>query len=69
MYVVVKTVENNGIKYFTMLASNGTYVDDDITKVIIFSTAALATKQRDVLASLNPDDTFIVKEIVLEDVE
>lgn len=69
MYVVVKTVENNGIKYFTMLASNGTYVDDDITKVIIFSTAALATKQRDVLASLNPDDTFTVKEIVLEDVE
>ena len=69
MYVVVKTVENNGIKYFTMLASNGTYVDDDITKVIIFSTAALAIKQRDVLASLNPDDTFTVKEIVLEDVE
>lgn len=69
MYVVVKTVENNGVKYFTMLASNGTYVDDDITKVIIFSTAALATKQRDVLASLNPDDTFTVKEIVLEDVE
>lgn len=69
MYVVVKEVENNGVKYFTMLASNGTYVDDDITKVIIFSTAVLATKQRDVLASLNPDDTFTVKEIVLEDVE
>lgn len=68
MYVVVKELENNGVKYFTMLASNGTYVDDDITKVIIFSTSAIATKQKDVLASLNPDDTFSVKEIVLQDV-
>ncbi len=68
MYVIVKTVENNGQKHFSMLASNGTYVDDNLQKAIIFPTSAIATKQKDVLAALNPDDTFTVKEIVLQDI-
>lgn len=68
MYIVVKAVENNGIEYFTMLAYNGTYTTDDLTKVVIFPTSAIATKQKDALAALNPDDTFSVKQIVLQDV-
>ena len=51
-----------------MLASNGTYTDGDLTKAVIFSTKELATKQKEVLAALNPDDTFIVKQIVLQDI-
>lgn len=68
MYIVVKAVEDNGIEYFTMLAYNGTYTTDDLSKVVMFSTSAIATKQKDALASLNPDDTFSVKQIVLQDV-
>lgn len=67
MYVIVKTIENNGIKHFSMLAANGTYVEDSLQKAIMFPTAAIATKQKDVLAALNPDDTFTVKQIVLQD--
>ena len=69
MYVIVKTIENNGITHFSMLAANGTYTDDNLMKAIIFPTVAVANKQRDVLAALNPDDTFTVKEIVLQDVQ
>lgn len=69
MYVIVKTVENNGVKYFSILASNGTYVEDNLSKAIIFNSQTLATKQRDVLAGLNPDDTFTVKQIVLQDIQ
>lgn len=69
MYVVVKVLENNNYTHFSMLAANGTFVDDNLTKAIIFPTAALATKQKDVLAGLNPDDTFVVKQIVLQDVQ
>lgn len=68
MYIVVKTVDNT-LKHFSMLAYNGTFVDDNISKAIIFPTSTLATKQRDVLAGLNPDDTFTVKQIVLQDVQ
>lgn len=69
MYVVVKNIENDNFTHFSMLASNGTYTDDDLTKAVIFPTVDLAIKQKDVLAGLNPDDTFSVKEIVLEDVK
>ena len=68
MYIIVKTIENNNYKHFSMLASNGTFVDDNLTKAIIFPTSALATKQKEVLAGLNPDDTFTVKQIVLQDI-
>lgn len=69
MYVVVKVTTNpNGLKHFSMLSANGTYVDDSINKAIIFSTAAIATKQKDVLASLNPDDTFEIRQVVLQTV-
>ena len=68
MYVIVKNIENNNFTHFSMLASNGTYTNDDLTKAIIFPTVALATKQKDVLAGLNPDDTFAIKQIVLQDI-
>lgn len=69
MYVIVKNIENNNYTHFSMLASNGTFVDDNLTRAIIFPSAAVATKQKEVLAALNPDDTFIVKQIVLQDVQ
>lgn len=69
MYVIIKELENNNFTHFSMLASNGTFVDDNLTKAIIFPTAAVATKQKEVLAALNPDDTFIVKQIVLQDIQ
>ena len=68
MYVIVKSTTNSNFEHFSMLASNGTYTDGDLTKAVIFSTAELATKQKEVLAALNPDDTFIVKQIVLQDI-
>ena len=52
-----------------MLESNGTFTYNNLTKAIIFSTAALATKQKDILEGLNPDDTFIVKKVVLQDIQ
>lgn len=69
MYVVVKNIENNNFTHFSMLASNGTFVDDDLRKAVIFPSAAVATKQKEVLTALNPDDTFTVKQIVLQDVQ
>ena len=69
MYIVVKNTENNGFKHFSMLAYNGVFVDDNLAKAVIFPTSALATKQKDVLSALNPDDTFTVKQIVLQDVQ
>lgn len=69
MYVIIKTIENNNFTHFSMLASNGIFVDDNLTKAVIFPSVALANKQRDVLAGLNPDETFTVKEIVLQDVQ
>ena len=69
MYVIVKTIENNNYTHFSMLASNGTFTDNNLTKAIIFPTAALATKQKDILEGLNPDDTFIVKQVVLQDIQ
>ena len=68
MYVIVKNTTDSNFEHFSMLASNGTYTDGDLTKAIIFSTKELATKQKEVLAALNPDDTFIVKQIVLQDI-
>ena len=68
MYVIVKNIENNNYTHFSMLASNGTFVDDNLARAIIFSTAAVATKQKEVLQALNPDDTFAVKQIVLQDI-
>ncbi len=68
MYVIIKTVESNKVTHFSMLASNGTFTDDNLRNAVIFETAALATKQKEVLAGLNPDDTFIVKQIVLQDI-
>lgn len=69
MYVVVKNIENNNFTHFSMLASNGIFVDDNLTKAIIFPSVELANKQRDVLSGLNPDETFTVKQIVLQDVQ
>ena len=69
MYVIVKNIENNNYTHFSMLASNGTFVDDNLARAIIFPTAAVATKQKEVLAALNPNDTFTVKQIVLQDVQ
>lgn len=69
MYVIVKSIENNNYTHFSMLAANGTFVNDDLAKAIIFPTAALATKQKEVLEGLNPDDTFTVKQIVLQDIQ
>ena len=68
MYVIVKNTTDSNFEHFSMLASNGTYTDGDLTKAVIFSTAELATKQKEVLAALNPDDTFTVKQIVLQDI-
>ena len=68
MYVIVKSTTNSNFEHFSMLASNGTYTDKDLTKAVIFSTKELATKQKEVLAELNPDDTFTVKQIVLQDI-
>lgn len=68
MYVIVKSTTNSNFEHFSMLASNGTYTDGDLTKAVIFSTKELATKQKEVLAALNPDDTFTVKQIVLQDI-
>ncbi len=67
MYIIVKTVNNN-TKYFGMLSYNGTFVEDNLNKAIIFPTSALATKQKEVLAALNPNDTYTVKQIVLQNV-
>lgn len=69
MYVIVKNIENNNYTHFSMLASNGIFVDDNLTKAVIFPTAELATKQKDVLAGLNPEETFTVKQIVLQDIQ
>ena len=69
MYVVIKNIENDDLAIFSMLASNGTYTSEDLTKAVIFPTVELATKQKEVLAGLNPNDTFSIKEIVLEDVD
>lgn len=52
-----------------MLASNRIFTNNNLTKVIIFPTEALATKQKDILEGLNPDDTFIVKQVVLQDIQ
>ena len=68
MYIIVKSTTDSNFEHFSMLASNGTYTDRDLTKAIIFSTKELATKQKEVLAALNPDDTFTVKQIVLQDI-
>lgn len=68
MYVIVKNITNSNFEHFSMLASNGTYTDGNLTKAVIFSTAELATKQKEVLQTLNPDDTFAVKQIVLQDI-
>lgn len=68
MYVIVKSTTDSNFEHFSMLASNGTYTNGDLTKAVIFSTKELATKQKEVLAALNPDDTFIVKQIVLQDI-
>ena len=68
MYVIVKNTTDSNFEHFSMLASNGTYTDGDLTKAVIFSTKELATKQKEVLSALNPDDTFIVKQIVLQDI-
>lgn len=67
MYVIVKTVDKK-VTHFSMLASNGTFTDGDLRNAVIFDTAALATKQKEVLTSLNPKDTFTVKQIVLQDI-
>jgi hypothetical protein len=69
MYVIVKNIENNNYTHFSMLASNGIFVDDNLTKAVIFPTAELATKQKDVLAGLNPEEIFTVKQIVLQDIQ
>ncbi len=69
MYVIVKNIENNNYTHFSMLASNGTFVDDNLARAIMFPTAAVATKQKEVLSALNPDDTFTVKQIVLQDIQ
>lgn len=68
MYVIVKNITDSNFEHFSMLASNGTYTDGNLTKAVIFSTAELATKQKEVLQTLNPDDTFAVKQIVLQDI-
>ena len=68
MYVIVKSTTDSNFEHFSMLASNGTYTDGDLKKAVIFSTKELATKQKEVLAALNPDDTFTVKQIVLQDI-
>lgn len=68
MYVIVKSIENNNYTHFSMLASNGTFVDDSLSKAVMFPTAEVATKQKEVLAALNPNDTFTVKQIVLQDI-
>ena len=68
MYVIVTSTTDSSFEHFSMLASNGTYTDKDLTKAVIFSTAELATKQKEVLSALNPDDTFTVKQIVLQDI-
>lgn len=67
MYIIVKTVSGN-TKYFGMLSYNGTFVEDNLNKAIIFPTSALATKQKEVLTALNPNDTYTVKQIVLQNV-
>lgn len=69
MYVIVKNIENNNYTHFSMLASNGIFVDDNLTKAVIFPTVELATKQKEVLAGLNPEETFTVKQIVLQDIQ
>ena len=69
MFVIVTTNEDDEEEYFNMLAGNGTYVDTDIKKAVIFSTAAIANKQKDVLDSFDPEETFVVKEIVLQGLE
>lgn len=68
MYVIVKVIENDKYTHFSMLASNGVFEDNNLAKAIIFPTAELATKQKEVLSSLSPDDTFKVKQIVLQDI-
>ena len=68
MYVIIKSTTDSNFEHFSMLASNGTYTNGDLTKAVIFSTKELATKQKEVLSALNPDDTFIVKQIVLQDI-
>ena len=69
MYVIVKSIENGNYTHFSMLASNGTFTDNNLAKAIIFPSAVLANKQKDILEGLNPDETFIVKQIVLQEVE
>ena len=62
MFVIVKVLEDESFKHFSMLAANGTFVDDSLNKAVIFPSLALANSQKSVLEGLNPDDTFEVKE-------
>lgn len=57
----------------TILENQAYYMENYLraleVRAIIFPTAAVATKQKEVLAALNPNDTFTVKQIVLQDVQ
>ena len=43
MYVIVKNIENSKFEHFSMLASNGTYTDGDLTKAVEYGVAGTAT--------------------------
>lgn len=68
MYVIVKVIENDKYTHFSMLASNGVFEDNSLARAIIFPTAELATKQKEILSEISPDETFKVKQIVLQDI-
>lgn len=71
MYVLIKNPSDpaEDYEYFRMLANNGVYVEADITKAIVFKTATIALKQCDVLNALDTDNTYVVREVTLTELQ
>lgn len=69
MYVVIRTSENDTVyHYVRLLANNGVSTDDKLTNAVILSTSALATKLRDVCSAIDADNTYEIREVVIEEV-
>lgn len=69
MYVVIRTSENDNIyHYVQLLANNGVATNDELTKAIIISTSAIATKLCDVCNAIDTNNTYEIREVVIEEV-
>lgn len=64
MYVIIKT---NDSSYFYMLINSIVHTNTNIVKANIFDDLDLAKKQCEICNKLS-EDTFVVKQIVLQDI-